>query len=359
MPPRPRPLPTCLGPGFSARAAQDAGVSERRLRSRDLDAPFHGVRVRTDVTTAALEGARLHAAKDAAPAAVAASFHRAAMLVRARAFAQVAPPHTFFRGVTAAVAWEVPLPLRCVNPDAQARLDRREGLALGSDDPRPLDTAVLAPHRASRASGVNGRQLSHVLTVVQIHDGLQVVTPATLWAQLAEELTVDELIAVGDALVREPRRSDGSRGPAASGRTTLERLEATLAAGRRRGAAKLREALPQIRVGAASQPETDLRLALIRAGLPEPTLDYDVIGPWGELIGCTEIAYPMYRVLVEYEGDHHRTDRAQWNRDIEKHARAAAAGWSVLRLTSRHLYPVSGAAVDQVREALIRAGWRP
>ena len=79
-------------------------MSERRLRKRDLDAPFHGVRVRTDVTTAALEGARLHAAKDAAPAAVAASFHRAAMLVRARAFAQVAPPHTFFRGVTAAVA---------------------------------------------------------------------------------------------------------------------------------------------------------------------------------------------------------------------------------------------------------------
>ena len=137
------------------------------------------------------------------------------------------------------------------------------------------------------------------------------------------------------------------------------RLEAALNAGRRRGAARLREALPQIRVGAASQPETDLRLALGRAGLPEPTLDYDVIGPGGELIGCTEIAYPTYRVLVEYEGDHHRTDRAQWNRDIEKHARAAAAGWSVLRLTSRHLYPGSGAAVDQVREALIRAGWRP
>ena len=329
------------------------------MRNRDLDAPFHGTRVRADIRAAALEAAESDMANDESLAAIAAKFHLSAMMVRARAFAQVAPSHSFYRGVTAGIVWEVPLPLRCVNADAQARLWRREGLALGSDAPRPLDTGVLAPHRASRASGVNGRQLSEVLTTVQVHDGLQVATPATLWAQLAEELTVDELIAVGDALVREPRRSDGSRGPAGSGRTTLGRLEAALNAGRRRGAAKLREALPQIRVGSASQPETDLRLALLRAGLPEPILDYDVLGPRGELIGCTEFAYPAYRLLVEYEGDHHRIGRAQWNRDIEKHARATAMGWVVLRITSRHLYPKPNAAVGQAREALIRAGWRP
>lgn len=328
------------------------------MRNSDLDAPFHGVRVRADVTSTALAAADADIATDASPTAVAARFHRAALAVRARAFARVAPPHTFFRGVTAGVLWNVPLPLRCVDQDAHARLGRRETLALERDNPRALDAGVLPPHRASRAAGVSGRQLSRVLTIVQEHDGLRVASPATLWTQLAEELTVDELIAVGDALVHEPRRSDGSRAPAGSGRTTLRRLEAALNAGRRVGAANLREALPQICVGAASSAETDLRLALIRAGLPEPALDYDVVGLGGEFIGYTEFAYPAYRVLVEYEGDHHRTDRAQWNRDIEKHAKAAAAGWAVLRLTSRHLYPRADSAISQVSEALHRGGWR-
>ncbi|WP_314505075.1 hypothetical protein [uncultured Microbacterium sp.] len=329
------------------------------MRNSDLDAPFHGVRLRREVTSAAMTAAEGEIAADASAVAVAARFHRAVLAARARAFARVCPPHMFFRGVTAGVVWGVPLPLRCVNPDAHARLSRREGLALDRDSPRPLDTAVLPPHRASRASGVNGRQLSEALTVVQEYDGLRVVSPATLWTQLAQELTVDELIVVGDALVHEPRRSDGSRAPAGSGRTTLGRLEAALNAGRRVGAAKLREALPQIRVGGASSAETDLRLALIRAGLPDAVLDYDVVGLRGEFIGYTEFAYPAFRLLLEYEGDHHRTDRAQWNRDIEKHAAATAAGCTVLRLTSRHLYPHAAPAVEQVRQALLRAGWRP
>jgi hypothetical protein len=359
MPPRPRPLPTALGESFSVREGGEAGLSDRRLRNTDLDAPFHGVRVRAEVLSETLAAALQDIATDASPAAVAASYHRAALAVRARAFARVAPAHTFFRGVTAGVVWNVPLPLRCLNLDAHARLRRCEGLALDRDDPRPLDTAVFTPNRASRAAGVDGRQLSKALTIVQEREGLRVVSAATLWTQLAEELTVDELIAVGDALVHEPRRSDGSRGPAGSGRTTLRRLETALNAGRRVGAAMLREALPQICVGAASPPETDLRLSILRAGLPEPDLDYDVIGLRGEFIGYTEFAYPAHRLLLEYEGDHHRTDRAQWNRDIEKHARATAAGWTVLRLTSRHLYPRAEPAISQVRAALLRAGWRP
>ena len=358
MPSHARPLPAGLGESFSFRAGREAGASERRLRNRDLDAPFHGVRVRASAL-ARLQGTSAADLMDESPAAIAARFHRAAILVRARAYSQVAPAQTFFRGVTAAVVWNVPLPLRCLNADAHARLTRRAGGSLERDEPRPLDVAVLAPHRASRAAGVRARQLSRALTPVQDLDGLRVVSPAALWAQLGEELTVDELIAVGDALVVQPRlpRRFGTKVGAAH--TTIPRLEAALHAGRRTGAGRLREALPQIRVGSSSQAETDLRLALLRAGLPAPTRDYEVIAPDGDRIGYTEIAYPAHRVLVEYEGDHHRIDRAQLNRDIEKHARAVAAGWTVLRITSSHLYPRPDAAVRQVREALLRAGWRP
>ena len=184
-------------------------------------------------------------------------------------------------------------------------------------------------------------------------------SPASTWAQLAAELTRDELITVGDAFVRGTPQTDGARGPAGSGHTTLEGLEtaAERRPSKRRG--KAARSAPAGSRRRASQPETDVRLAPGRRTARTRHSTTRCSMRAGELIGCTEIAYPTYRVSWRYEGDHHRTDRAQWNRDIEKHARAAAAGWSVLRLTSRHLYPGSGAAVSRcARRSSARAGGR-
>lgn len=76
-------------------------------------------------------------------------------------------------------------------------------------------------------------------------------------------------------------------------------------------------------------------------------------------IGFTEFAYPDFHVLIEYEGDHHRTDRRQWQRDVAKHAACVDAGWQVERLTAANVYPSTRPAVVRVRAALMRGGWRP
>ncbi len=189
------------------------------------------------------------------------------------------------------------------------------------------------------------------------HDGLRLASPASVWAQLADELTVAELIEVGDAIVHVPRMRGMIRGQV--GLATMRQLEASVATGRRRGAGKLRSALALIRVGAASPFETRVRLGIIDGGLPEPELDIDLFDENGDPIGYTEIAFPSYRLLVECEGDHHRLDPAQWNRDIEKHAACVRAGWTVLRLTAAHAYPSVAPAVARIRDALIRNGWTP
>lgn len=335
-----RPLPAPLPDSFSVRDARRMGVSARRLRGCDLDVPFHGTRLRP-------RRADTSATYDESPAAAEARLLRAELLRNARAYATVASPHAFLWGPSAATEWTLPLPLRTLR-----RIDE-PGRA------RMLDVAVAAPHRAPRAAGVAGRQFAPRLISVTTHDGLRVTSPATTWAQLAPELSVDELIVLGDAIVAIPRVRGTIRGAPGSGLATIAQLETALKAGRRRGAAKLRDALPQIRVGSASPPETLLRLALVRTGLPEPVLDYDVLTPDGRAIGYTELAYPAHGILIEYEGDHHRVDRAQWNRDIEKHAACVALGWDVLRLTSEHVYPRTDAAVRRIRDALARAGWRP
>ena len=103
-------------------------------------------------------------------------------------------------------------------------------------------------------------------------------------------------------------------------------------------------------------PETHLRLRLQEWGAPEPELDCDVFDASGRLIGCSEIAYPKIRLALEYEGDHHRTEAPQWNRDIEKYQRYKQNKWEVLRVTGTLLYRRQSTLRSQLFEALARLG---
>ena len=60
--------------------------------------------------------------------------------------------------------------------------------------------------------------------------------------------------------------------------------------------------------GSASPGETRLRLALVRAGLPEPELNVRLYGVDGRYLGKPDIVYRRQRVVFEYEGDGHRLD---------------------------------------------------
>lgn len=311
-------IPPALGDVFRVGHARALGVTHARLRARDLDSPFWGVRTgaeRADAETTDAEARRR--VLDYVPRMV---------------------PGSFFTHISAAVLWRIPVP---VAPD------------------EPVHIGVHAPHRQPRGSGVRGHKLLPELALLRDLDGVSVACPASTWAQLASMLSMRDLVAVGDAIVRVPRLHGGLPGDPASALGTIEQLQAAIDAGRRVGIDKLREALPLIRPGASSRPETHLRLDLDDGVLPAPALDFEVRDDAGRLLGITEIAYPEFRVAVEYEGDHHRTSKDQWNRDIEKQRAYAAAGWAMVRLTSEHLYGGGIPARTLVRAALRRAGWRP
>lgn len=343
------PLPDDLGEVFSVRSARESGVSVRRLRHPTLDAPFRGARA-VRIAAADENAETLSQSRWAAEA----KMLTAEIVRRARALAEVAPSDWFFIQVTAAVLWGLPVPLRLLRSAVQPTVQR--GLKIPA---RGLDVAVIAPGRAPRASGTRGRRLSPALVTVDLVEGLLVSDPATTWALLADDLSVDELIELGDAVVNIPRRKGMIRGTESDALATMMALTDAATTPYRRNAAKLRAALAEVRVGSASVAETRLRLAGSRSGLPEPELDYDVFARDGTPIGFTELAYPRYGLLVEYEGDHHRTDRKQWERDVEKHTKCADAGWQVLRLTAKHVFPTADPAVARIRSALTRAGWRP
>jgi len=163
--------------------------------------------------------------------------------------------------------------------------------------------------------------------------------------------------AVGDAIVRIPRDDRGRPRPAQQ-KATIEALRAAALVPWRRGRERLLAALELIRVGSMSPLETDFRLVTARAGLPEPELDVEIRDDAGRLIGIVDAVYREQRVIVEVEGRHHATSDRQWNRDLDKYAALAAAGWEVIRVTSRHIRGENPRVVALVAEALARRAVR-
>jgi hypothetical protein len=153
-------------------------------------------------------------------------------LIRVRAALVIHPPSAFASHASAARVYDVPLPtLPEEHVSVFAAKDRRS---------RPGIRNHVAPEDAD------------VLTV----RGLRVSSPEGMFVELAEVLSLVDLVVVGDALVRV-------------GLTTPEKLTACCAdAGHaaRRGAGFVRA-----RVDSAM--ETRLRMLIVLAGLPEPKVN--------------------------------------------------------------------------------------
>lgn len=255
----------------------------------------------------------------------------------AQAVASILRPGLFFSHRTATVIRGLPVPATFV---------------------ADLDIAAMAPARAPRRAGVRSWQMPEGQAFSDLCDGLPVATPASIWAMLAGELDIPDLVALGDAVMRRPR-IPGTQRLERSPYATLEQLEAAIASGRRRGIARLREALPLLRTESASAPESHLRLWLREWGFPEPALDHDIYDSEGHLIGCSEFAFTEYRVALEYEGEHHRTSSAQWNRDIDKYHAYAMAKWLPVRVTASMQYARPLQLRARIDEALRSQGWKP
>ncbi|MFP5313598.1 MAG: hypothetical protein ACLGH7_14535 [Actinomycetes bacterium] len=190
---------------------------------------------------------------------------------------------------------------------------------------------------------------------VVMMDGLPVTTPERTWLDMAELLSVDELVAMGDSCVRVPRPEfEGREMPLCS----ISDLQRTIDRHRgKRGLRKAKEALELIRVGSDSPQETMLRLAIVRAGLPEPELNVPIITEDGVRHHEPDLSYRKYKIGIEYEGEHHG-DASQIARDITRSEHYAALGWTEVRISKRHMVNDAKPAAAKVLVALVQAGWR-
>jgi very-short-patch-repair endonuclease len=290
---------------FTVAEARAAGLSRRRTRAQDLVSPCYGVRATAAIPDSLLE--RVHA-------------------LTAVTGAVVSHP-------SAAVLWGFPLP-RAVENLAVIHLTSRPG------------------RRAVRHKNVVGHQQSLEPEEIVTGSRVSCTSPLRTWFDLAGILSLDELVIAGDFLLRR-------RNPL----TTIDTLDAFLAGKQGRpGYRRAMRARSLIRADTDSPKETELRLLLIRHGLPEPGINVPMFDETGGWIQDPDLSYEQEKVAIQFDGGHHATP-AQRRSDIFRDENARDAGWRVVVLTQWHLTPfapgMEPAAVTRVRAALTERGWAP
>lgn len=115
----------------------------------------------------------------------------------------------------------------------------------------------------------------------------------------------------------------------------------------------MRWALDRVRRRVDSPQETLLRLGLTAARLPEPVVQPPVMTAAG--IRHPDLGYLDKRLLIEYLGDVHRTDRETWRRDLIRVQLFEDAGYRVILAGAADVRPSGiGPFTARVRRALLR-----
>lgn len=102
----------------------------------------------------------------------------------------------------------------------------------------------------------------------------------------------------------------------------------------RRGVAVARQAMDLFDAGAQSPKESWLRVVLIQAGLPRPQTQIPVLNEFGSAVAYLDMGWEDVKVAVEYDGDHHRSDRRQYTWDVRRLEMLERLGWIVIRVVA-------------------------
>lgn len=166
------------------------------------------------------------------------------------------------------------------------------------------------------------------------------------------EPAVDEIVVRGGIPLTTAERTAFDIGRRGSLDDAIARLDALghatgfacsdvrqLACGRYRGARGVRQLITALDLydpGAQSPKETWLRLLLVRAGYPRPTTQIPVRSIDGRRNYFLDMGWEKYKLAVEYDGDHHRSDPGQFAHDITRSEDLDELQWTRIRVVKRH-----------------------
>jgi very-short-patch-repair endonuclease len=187
------------------------------------------------------------------------------------------------------------------------------------DDRKPVE---LLHDNRHRLPGVQTRGDRLGDDEIEIVAGIPVTSPARTAIDLGCWYPTMTAVAAIDALARA---------------TDIKAADVELLAQRyagRRGITRARHSVSLFDAGAQSPKESWLRVVLIQQGLPRPQTQIPVRDEFGSMIAYLDIGWEDVKVAVEYDGDHHRSDRTQYGWDIRRLEMLQHRGWIVVRVVA-------------------------
>lgn len=277
---------------FTHAEARAAGVSDRALRGPSIRKIFPNVYVAATIPDT--------------------------LVVRCRAALRILPSDTVFSHYTAAKLWGGTVP---DNPNVHVAFAR------------PVSCAV---------PGIKVHRFTYPFATDARRHGLAATTPEQTLLHLARPLDLVELVACGDQLVRRRLTT-----PADLVRAAENYLG--------QGGQLARRAGLLCRDHVDSSTETRVRLLMVLAGLPEPTVNHTIRRPDGSVQYRLDLSFPEYKLAIEYDGRWH-DDPMQQARDEARRTDLRERGWRIVVLHAEDLFETPEATLVGLHEELARCG---
>lgn len=150
------------------------------------------------------------------------------------------------------------------------------------------------------------------------------VTPAAAFIQYCSTARLIDAIKVGDWLLHHRHM------------TVLEVAELARSDHWRPGARQVRRVLRHLDPASRSVKESETRVLVVFSGLPVPEVNAELVVD-GRRLGCVDLLFRMWLLVLEYEGRQHAETSLQFGIDIARYAgfRDAAVGY--LQITNEML----------------------
>ncbi len=225
---------------------------------------------------------------------------------------------------------------------ASAAIAHRLPLGVREFEPRRPALTVLAGGRLPEcANAVVHRADLPAAHVVPTRLG-PATSVARTFVDRAAELGLEDLVALGDAALHRELTTESALADAVG-----------WAAGRR-GVRLACRALPLLNGRSASPMESWTRVVFAEAGLPRPEVNAPLFDDAGEWLAEGDLVWRAAKLVVEYNGLVHLSNR-QRKADDRRRLVLAAAGWTVIPATADDVLRRPELLIDLVRSLLARA----
>lgn len=207
--------------------------------------------------------------------------------------------------------------------------------------PRQTGVQLTVPRNVKRAAyeGITVHRRQLTVEECKLVSGVPTTPLARTLLDCSLLLSLEDAVALADAALRSRKVE------------MTELLSYARRLRRHPASPRMTEFLTYLDPRSGSVPESRVRVALRRAGLPVPITQYEVFDG-RRLVARVDFAWPYAKLILEVDGWRYHSDDAAFLHDRVKQNELVQLGWRVLRVTARTSDQYLYYAVDQVGRGL-------